>query len=111
MSITLNCGNVNGGNRSGYEVKPFEPELDKMKLECHWDEIHSFISLGEHKRFVKWIKNQVHQGNCEEIFDKDEARDQWRVRYFKCKSTDQLWKIACPDPGYFSGSWLPVENK
>jgi len=75
--------------------------------DCDWEEIHAFSSPGEFRRFVRWIETQVQEGHCEEILDRGGAAGPWDDRRFRCISSNEIWKLACPDPGYFAGSWLP----
>lgn len=75
---------------------------------CNWEEIHGFDSLNEYQRFVQWIEEQVRQDICDEVTEQRKGVTEWDDRYFKCKSSSEIWKLSCPDPGYFSGSWLPL---
>jgi len=79
-----------------------------MTDDCNWEEIHAFNSLNEYRRFVRWIEEQVKFGVCEEILEPGIRSDEWRDRLFNCKRSSEVWKLSCPDPGYFPGSWLPV---
>ena len=75
---------------------------------CSWEKIESFQSLGEYKRFVKWIEALAKNGECEEVSYTDvNQNDPWSDRRFKCNESGEIWKLSCPDPGYYSGSWLP----
>ncbi|WP_330114601.1 hypothetical protein SA496_24255 [Pseudomonas sp. JS3066] len=76
--------------------------------DCYWEEIHEFNSLNEYRRFVQWIESQVEQGISEEVIELGKHSGEWDDRWFKCKLSGKVWKLSCPDPGYFSGSWLPV---
>ncbi|WP_157692390.1 hypothetical protein [Granulibacter bethesdensis] len=78
---------------------------------CNWEEIASFESLSEYRRFVQWIQNQVNNGLCEEIYKKNLHESEWNDRWFVCKDSGKIWKLSCPDPGYFSGSWLPINDE
>lgn len=75
--------------------------------DCLWEEIHAFSSPNEFHRFVRWIENQIQTGDCEELLESNKSIGPWDDRRFRCKSTGQIWKLSCPDPGYFPGSWLP----
>lgn len=74
---------------------------------CAWEEILAFTSQGEYRRFVKWIEEQAVRGECNEILNSAEAIGPWSDRRFQCKESGRIWKLSCPDPGYFDGSWLP----
>ena len=77
---------------------------------CCWEKIEAFQSMSEYNRFIRWIEHQESNGQCEEIIEPDaDVSDAWKDRYFKCKKTGEVWKLSCPDPGYFRGSWLPRE--
>lgn len=75
-----------------------------------WEEIHSFQSSGEYRRFVQWLEAQLRDGQCEELESDEKSFDGWRDRWFRCKLTGAVWKLTCPDPGYFSGTWLPASE-
>jgi hypothetical protein len=69
-------------------------------------EIPAFQSIREYKKFVLWVEEQVKNGDCEELLEVEKQSTEWDDRRFRCKSTGQVWKLSCPDPGYFPGSWL-----
>lgn len=75
--------------------------------DCNWEEICSFSSMNEYRRFVQWIEEQVKQGVCEELIKEGEPVGEWDDRFFRCRKSNSVWKLSCPDPGYFPGSWLP----
>lgn len=79
--------------------------------DCNWEEIHAFRSWGEYQRFVRWIEAQVREGICEEIGRQATPHGEWDDRWFKCNFSGVVWKLSCPDPGYFPGSWLPSEDE
>lgn len=81
-----------------------------MMCNCNWEEIHGFQSLGEYKRLVKWIEAQLQEGISEEFVRQADPSSGWADRWFRCKSSGAIWKLSCPDPGYFSGTWLPSEE-
>lgn len=72
-----------------------------------FEEIRAFNSPGEFKRFLRWIEEQVVAGRCEELTGHDHSIFLNQSRRFRCISTGRIWKLSCPDPGYFPGSWLP----
>lgn len=74
--------------------------------DCNWEEIIGFRSEAEYLRFVQWIEGQVKQGICEEIIKEVEQIGEWDDRLFKCKQSGVAWRLSCPDPGYFPGSWM-----
>lgn len=74
---------------------------------CNWEEIDSFRSMGEYRRFLRWIEAQVADGTCEELKQQEASGSEWTDRWFKCIATNEVWKLSCPDPGYFPGSWGP----
>lgn len=75
--------------------------------DCGWEEIRSFNSPGEFQRFLVWVDAQVQSGECEELFIRDDSVKNTDSRLFRCISTGDTWRLTFPDPGYFSGSWLP----
>lgn len=77
--------------------------------DCSWEEIHFFQSVGEYRRFVRWIEAQVMDGVCEELGGQEKPNSEWDDRWFRCNLTGVIWKLSCPDPGYFAGSWLPSD--
>lgn len=81
--------------------------MDQMMTNCGWEEIIAFASSGEYRRFVKWIEEQAERGECNEILGSSEVLAQRSDRRFQSKESGQIWKLSCPDPGYFAGSWLP----
>lgn len=74
---------------------------------CYWEEIHSFRSPNEYRNFVQWIEAQVRGGECEEISEKGNISNPSNDRRFRCVASNEIWKLSCPDPAYFCGSWLP----
>ena len=76
----------------------------------NWEEIDSFHSPLEFNRFTRWIEKQIQKKVFVEIFDHEGDRDLKSTRYFKCCSSGEIWKLAMPDPGYFSGAWVLVSN-
>lgn len=75
---------------------------------CLWEEINKFHSLGEYNRFVQWLECQRDSGQCVELPEPEgDSSNFSKNRRFKCVSTDRIWKLSCPDPGYFPGSWRP----
>lgn len=81
-----------------------------MRNCCGWEEIIGFRSPREHQDFIAWIESQVADGVCEELCGVgDNVTDKWRDRLFRCVASGDVWKLSCPDPGYFAGAWRPVE--
>ncbi|WP_142779267.1 MULTISPECIES: hypothetical protein [Agrobacterium] len=74
---------------------------------CDWEEISSFRSLSEYQRFLAWLEEQVKRGECEEIVEDKTIFFEPAERKFRCRESGQIWRLLCPDPGYFSGSWRP----
>lgn len=75
---------------------------------CNWEEICAFSSMIEYRRFVQWLEEQVEQNICEELIEHGKLPNEWDYRLFRCKKSSNIWKLSCPDPGYFPGSWLPI---
>ena len=76
----------------------------------NWEEIDSFHSPMEFNRFNRWIEQQIKKKLFIEIFDYKGRKDLKSSRYFKCCSSGEIWKLAEPDPGYFSWAWVLVEH-
>ncbi len=74
----------------------------------NWEKIDAFQSPMEFRRFVKWIERQRDDDLCEE---QSNHGDVWADRIFRCKRTNESWVLKQPDPGYFAGSWMPLESK
>jgi len=75
-----------------------------------WEEIHSFHSLGEFKRFARYIESQVNDGLAEEVnpdpnYGKGEI---YGGRWFKDNETGEVWRLVSPDIP-FKGLWEPVD--
>ena len=79
-----------------------------MISNCNWEEICAFSSIIEYRRFVQWLEEQVEQNICEELIEHGKLLSEWDDRLFRCKKSSNVWKLSCPDLGYFPGSWLPI---
>ncbi|GAA6208757.1 hypothetical protein NBRC116601_20500 [Cognatishimia sp. WU-CL00825] len=77
---------------------------------CNWEKIHGFVSLGEYERFVVWLKQQTAKEICTELSEYDNLKLPIAERYFKCSKTGEIWVLIEPDPGYSTGSWLPLSD-
>ncbi len=77
-----------------------------MKDYC-WESINSFSSAAEFKRFLKWIEEQVEAKVCEEVEMNLKVSMPPQERVFRCLSSNEVWVLSFPDPGYSRGSWLP----
>ena len=75
---------------------------------CNWEEICAFSSMIEYHRFIQWLEEQVEQNICEELIEHGKLPSEWDDRLFRCKKSSNVWKLSCPDPGYFPGSWVPI---
>ena len=72
-------------------------------------EIHGFESLGEYKRFVRWLSTLVIVGACDEIAPSASHGDSGNYvgRLFRFP-TGETWQLDPPDFP-FRGSWQQVK--
>lgn len=85
--------------------------MDSSLKLCIWEEIHGFDSLSEYSRFVKYIEDQLVQGQAEE----QTADPNYGVgeiyggRWFKDIDSGQVWRLVAPDFP-FKGLWEPIKR-
>jgi hypothetical protein len=82
--------------------------MDPAMSNCNWEKIEAFRSMSEFNRFVVWIERQLEKRECVEIIDDVDSAMPLQSRKFRCLSSDQIWLLSFPDPGYFKGSWGPL---
>ncbi|VVH56528.1 hypothetical protein [bacterium endosymbiont of Bathymodiolus sp. 5 South] len=76
-----------------------------------WEEINSFQSMSEYKRFVIYIEKQVEKQYAVEIevcqnYKKNEI---YGGRWFKDLEAKEIWRLVEPDFP-FRGHWEKVDN-
>jgi len=77
---------------------------------CPWEEIESFQSLGEFRRFEEWMAEQVSAGNAEQIAVEHPfaGATTLRERWFRHKASGSIWRLVDPDPP-FTGTFEHVQ--
>lgn len=82
--------------------------------DCLWEEIHGFSNLNEFKRFLDWLNAQEREGIIEKLpeepIDPMRGIPVWKICYFRCLVTGEVWQLTFPDPPY-SGSWYPRKRQ
>jgi len=78
---------------------------------CNWEAIHGFDTPGEYRRFCVWLELQIANDMVEEIpigHSKKEVPSGSDERWFRCKESDEVWRLVAPDAP-FRGFWAAVE--
>jgi hypothetical protein len=67
-----------------------------------WDEIHSFGTPGEFRRFERWIKECLDEGVLAEIpvAERYCGATVFQERWFKEVSSGRVWRLVNPDPPF-----------
>jgi hypothetical protein len=85
-------------------------EDDAMSVSV-FEEIHGFVSPGEYKRFLDYLKEQCDAKVIKEIFPEEERakKRMHPCRWFKELDTGYTWRLLEPDPPFY-GLWERVIN-
>jgi hypothetical protein len=78
---------------------------------CTWEEIHGFESLGEYRRFVIYIENQVSSGYAREVYPGTDFQNGFVFggRWFEDNGSGEIWRLVPPDFP-FRGLWEAVRK-
>lgn len=80
---------------------------NRIECACNvFEEIDSFRSIVEYKRFLKYLDEFVKSNDVEEIHTEDPSQF-YDEKYYRCKQCNQKWTLAIPDFP-FKGFWKRV---
>jgi len=85
------------------------PKLNAI-IGCNWQTINGFVSPGEYQRFCAWLDTQIQSGLVEEVeTNKEKLYFGDEEKWFKCKSSEAVWRLAAPEFP-FRGLWDAIDE-
>jgi hypothetical protein len=78
-------------------------------VNCPWEKIEKFVSLGELQRFFRWVEDQITEGKAEEVPVLTEYQVIQGERWFKHIGSGAIWRLIPADGPLRPGVW-PIEK-